>query len=191
MEYKQAKSVISKLSDQIRVISITAAALIFCNALLGALLWHQSGKKTIVLIPSTLKEKAVLTENSVSSSYLESMAMMLINDRLNITPENISASNANLLIFVDPDYYSAFKNKLSLESKTIVDSKISSSFYIDNIKTTANDLIVDVSGHLKRWVGERLISSEEKSYELKFSMRGYQLLLTSFVEINNSGDNKS
>jgi len=185
MEYKHARSLIAKLANHIKLLSFGIAGLLVCNGLLGLLLWHQSGQKDIVLIPASLHQKATLTQSGVSHSYLESMAIMLASDRLNITPDNVSGSNQNLLTFVDPRFYTDFKNQLSRDAKIIKEGKITSTFYINTVRSNPKTLIVRISGQLKRWVGERLIGTEVKSYQLKFSMRGYPLRLTSFQEIKN------
>ena len=185
MEYKNARSLIAKLANQIKLLSFGIAGLLACNALLGLLLWHQSDQKYIVLIPATLHQKATITQSGVSSSYLESIAMMLVNDRLNMTPSNVVGSNQHLLTFVDPNFYNAFKTQLIIDAKAILDGKISSSFYVNRVRSDSKTLVVNMSGELKRWVGERLIGSELKHYQLKFSMSGYQLLLKSFKELKN------
>ncbi len=185
MEYKQAKSLIAKLARQIKLLSISVATLLICNAILGLLLWHQSNRRDIVLIPSSLQQKASITQDGVSAPYLEAMAMMLTNDRLNITPKNVQGSNQNLLQFVDPEFYAAFKAQLAFDEKNITDDKVASSFYVNHIQSNPKALIVLIHGQLKRWVGERLIGNEAKTYRLTFSKNGTVLLLRSFEEIKN------
>ena len=186
MEYKNARSLIARLANQVKLLSAAIAGLLLCNALLGLLLWHQSGRKDIVLIPAGLKQKANITQSGVNSAYLESMAMMLVNDRLNITPDNVAGSNQDLLTFVEPGFYHAFKKQLATDAAAIQSGKIASSFYVNRVRSNPKSLMVVVSGQLKRWVGERLIGSEAKRYQLTFSMSGYQLLLTAFQELKKT-----
>jgi conjugal transfer pilus assembly protein TraE len=183
MEYKQAKSLIAKLARQIKLLSIVVGGLLACNAILGLLLWHQSNRRDIILIPSNLQQKASITQSGVSSSYLEAMAMMLVNDRLNITPENIKLSNQSLLTFVDPGYYAVFKKQLFSDESAIINGKISSSFYANSVHSNTKTMHVTICGQLKRWVGERLIGVESKSYRLTFSRNNDLLLLKSFQEL--------
>lgn len=183
MEYKHAKSVIGKLVYQIKLLCAGIVSLLLCNAILGVLLWHQSDQRDIILVPSTLHRTARITQQGVDSGYLDAMAMMLINERLNITPKNVQGSNQALLQFIDPQYYAAFKRQLAVEANTIINGKIASSFYVNHLKADANALSVIVQGQLKRWVGERLIGREQKRYQLTFSKHSDLLLLTSFKEI--------
>ena len=183
MEYKLAQSLIAKLAKQIKLLIFTVAVLLLCNILLGSLLWHQSGHENIVLIPANLHQKANITQDSVSNTYLEATASMVANERLNITPENVRGSNENILTYVNPKYYAAFKKRLESDTKSVVDGKISSAFYPSQILSNSKDLSVVIHGKLKRWVGVRLIGEDMKSYQLKFSRSGYFLLLTSFKEV--------
>jgi conjugal transfer pilus assembly protein TraE len=183
MEYKQAQSLIAKLAMQIKLLILAVTALLICNILLGSLLWHQSDHENIVLIPANLHQKANITQDSVSNSYLEATASMVANERLNITPENVRGSNANMLTYVNPKFYAAFKKRLESDAKSIVAGKISSAFYPNQILSNSKDLSVIIHGKLKRWVGVRLIGEDTKSYQLRFSRSGYFLLLTSFKEV--------
>ena len=183
MEYKQATSAISNMAKQIKQLMLTVVALIACNAVLGLLLWHESGRTTTVLVPAGLQKAASVSPLGVSTTYLEAMATMLVNARLNITPATAQGADAEVLRFVAPSYYSAFKQSLLNEQKTVANDKIVSAFYINQVRTNPSDLRVVVSGHLQRWVGERSIGTEQKTYQLDFNLSGTQLLLRGFTEL--------
>ena len=186
MEYKQAQSLIARLAKQIKLLICIIAALLLANILLGSLLWHQSGHENIVLIPADFHQKANITQDSVSSSYLEAVASMMLNERLNVTPKNVRGSNDNLLAYVSPRYYSAFKKRLDSDANAIQSGKISAAFYPSQISSYPKHLRVLISGRLKRWVGSRLIGEDAKSYRLTFARSGYLLLLTSFKEVDKN-----
>jgi conjugal transfer pilus assembly protein TraE len=186
MEYKQAQSLIARLAGQIKLLILMVTILLLANVLLGSLLWHQSGHENIVLLPANLHQKANVTHDSVSSSYLEAIASMMTNERLNVTPENVRGSNKNLLAYVSPRYYSVFKKQLESDAKSISAGKISAAFYPSQIMSDPKKLQVLIKGELKRWVGSRLIGQDSKSYQLTFSRNGYLLLLTSFKEVEKS-----
>jgi len=186
MEYKQAQSLIARLAKQIKLLILMVLVLLLANVLLGSLLWHQSGHENIVLIPANLHQKSNITQNSISSSYLEAIASMMVNERLNITPENVRGSNKNLLAYISPRYYAAFKKQLESDAKSISAGKISAAFYPNQILSDPKKLQVVIKGKLKRWVGARLIGQDSKSYQLTFSRSGYLLLLTSFKEVEES-----
>ena len=143
--------------------------LLMCNGLLGLLLWHQSGRRDIVLVPANLYRKVRMTRDGVDSAYLEAMAMMLVNDRLNVTPENVRGSHQNILAFVDSVFYAGFKKQLALDARAIRAGRVSSSFYVSRVRSDSKALRVTVCGRLKRWVGERFIGAVGKCYLMAFS----------------------
>ena len=183
MHYKQAKSAISRLAYNIRMLSILAVSLIICNLTLGILLWHESDKKDIILIPANMNHKSEITNTGVNAAYLESIAVMLINNRLNITPKTVKNNNANILKSVSPQYYASFKKKLFTDESVIKSSKISSTFFIRSTHADVINLRVSINGTLVRWVGERKIGEDDKEYILTFNRDDDFLLLTSFHEI--------
>lgn len=182
MEYKHATSLIRKLAYQIKLCGMLIAGLLICNAVLGLGLWHQSNKEHIILVPSNLHSSASITNSSVSPSYLDAMALMLIQDRLNITPDSIGSTDKHFLTFVAPNYYSAFKKQLSDDEDSVVSGKISSAFYLSGMQTDPVKLRVEVNGGLKRWVGERMLDEDNKTYLLTFQRHADELQLTSFAE---------
>lgn len=183
MDYRYAKSVIAKLSAQIKWLIVGISGLLLANILLVLLLWHQSGRHNTILIPANLHDSAQITDHSISSTYLEAMALMLVNDRLNITPKTIRGSSQNLLRFVDPKYYAVFEQKLNVDASEVTSAKVSSVFYVNQVHTDPKVLTVVIGGQLQRWVGERSIGISKKSYQLSFSRKGDVVLLTAFQEI--------
>lgn len=191
MEYKIAQSVLAKLSRHIKWLSVGMAGLLLCNAVLGLLLWHQSNRRDIILIPANLYHTAEITQQGVSSAYLDAMAVMLINDRLNLTPHNVTGSNQQLLNFVDPRYYTTFKAQLAVDAQTILQGKIASVFYVNQVQSNPKTRTVLIRGQLKRWVGKRCIGVTPKRYRLIFSRQGDVLLLTAFQEMKKDGGVKT
>ena len=184
MHYKPAQSVIGGLKRQLKGLVIGVLALLLCNALLALLLWRQSGRHVVtVLVPSTLNKRALLSRGTVSASYLEAMALMLVGDRLNITPDTVAAHDRHVLGFVMPDEAARFKRQLRLDERTVHHDQISSSFYVHHIKTDVVHLTVNVTGTLKRWVGTRALDDATKTYRLSFKAEGDPLLLSGFKDI--------
>ena len=167
----------------IRALLILVAGLTITTVLCTSLLYKTVSHKDIVLIPAGFSQTAEITNNNVSASYLDQITVMMVNQRLNVKPDNIDQSNAAILLYVNPEYYASFKQQLDLDAATIKDQKISSAFYITDVKSDPEDLMAEVSGTLNRWVGDRLIGSSAKTYDLKFSKEGYQLMLDGFSEI--------
>ena len=185
MDIKILQNSLNQRASMIRGLLIVVACLLLSNILSVALLYKTVANKDIVLIPAGFSKQARITNNSVSASYIDQLSVMIVNQRLNVTPNNIMDANASILLYVNPSYYASFKKQLDLDASTIKEQKVSSAFYITDVKTDPVNLVSVVSGTLKRWVGDRMIGSSHKTYELKFSRNGYHMLLDSFVETKN------
>lgn len=189
MDIKILNANLKQRASIIRLLIGLSAALVIVNILSFGVIYKTVFRKDIVLIPAGFSKKSQITNSTMSASYIDQMAIMMVNQRLNVTPDNIDVENASILQYVNPAYYADFKKQLDLDEATIKSQKITSAFYISDVESNSQDLIAKVTGTLKRWVGDRQIASSQKVYDLKFSRHGYQLLLDSFVEINKDKEN--
>lgn len=183
MEYKTAHNTISTFARYIKYLALLTVILIVCNFSLGLLLWHQSGSEKTILVPTDLTKTATVSDQGVSANYLLQCALFFVDARLNVTPNTIDADNQLVLSHTAPQYYANFNAGLEKEAALIKSQKISSTFYMSNIKTDPKNLIVTVTGILKRWVGERALADSHKKYKLHFELNGNELFLTTFQEI--------
>jgi conjugal transfer pilus assembly protein TraE len=103
-----------------------------------------------------------------------------------VTPETINSDNELVLSHTSPQYYAKFKSELQDEEAQIKSQKVSSAFYMSNIKADPENLEVNISGKLKRWVGERPLSDSHKEYKLRFLLNGNELFLTTFQEVDKN-----
>lgn len=186
MEYKIAQNTIALLSRLLKYAAFLIFLLISCNFVMGLLLWHQSGNEKIILVPTNLTKKSMVSHEGVDANYLLQCAMFFIDTRLDVTPDTIDSNDHLILSHTAPEYYAKFKSGLDQEADLIKSQKVSSSFYISNIRANPSNLTVIVSGNLKRWVGERALSDSEKTYTLHFNLNGSELFLTTFDEMRQS-----
>ena len=112
----------------IRLLCLLVAGLTISNIISILVLSKTVSHKDIVLIPAGFFKKSSITNSGVSASYIEQMSIMIANQRLNVTPDNIAQSNASILKYVNPSYYSSFKKQLDLDADAIKSEKIASSF---------------------------------------------------------------
>ena len=180
MEYRLAQTELTRSAKTVRWLRRWVAALIACNAVLACVLGYQALHHSVVLVPMGLRQTAEVHHNHVSATYLEAVAMMLVQDRLNVTPETVAGSDRHLLLFVDSTFYATFKRQLLNDEAQIQQDKVVSTFYCQRIRSQPKELTVWVSGQLKRWVGERSIGQAVKRYRLRFSMHGGELALVAF-----------
>lgn len=189
MDFKNGKSAIQSLTRHLKACYILVVVLSAVVLLEGALLWHQAGQRNVVLVPAGLSKTAWVKKNTLSASYLEAMAIMLVSDRLDISPETVDLNNNHILSYVSPSYYRAFKEALLGEADEIKTSKLSSTFYVKSVHVLAAKGQITIDGSLQRWVGERFISKEPKRYLLKFKVHNYVPLLVAFKEMPLDNNN--
>jgi hypothetical protein len=77
---------------------------------------------------------------------------------------------------------------LDEESAAIKSGKISSAFYVTSIKTNPHALTADISGTLKRWVGDRALESAEKHYRVHYEYHFGRPWVVSFEEFHSVSD---
>ena len=188
MEYKTAKNKLSEYAKYIRYMVILITVLLVCNLVLGLLLWHQSGQEKTILVPGNLTKKSVVSKQGVDANYLMQCALFFVDTRLNITPDMVLSSDQVILSHTAPQYYAKFKSGLENEAISIKAQKISSTFYISDIKSSPNQLTVLINGKLRRWVGERALADSNKTYFLHFKLIGNELFLTAFQEVAHKKD---
>lgn len=184
MEFKNAKSKIESLTRQIKISYMNSLGLLIAVVMLSIVVIFLVGREDIVLVPSGIMSRAKVSSHSVDASYLQATAMMIINDRLNLTPENVAGNNKNLLSFVSSKYRNEFKKQLDNDEKEIIKGKITSAFYVNSMVSNPHHLSVEVNGSLVRWVGSRSIGESDKTYLIQFKQSGFALQLASFQEIN-------
>lgn len=186
MEYKTAQNTIVLLSRLLKYAAFLICCLLICNFSFGLLLWHQSGNEKTILVPMNLTKKSVVSAQGVDANYLLQCALFFVDTRLDVTPDTINANDKLILSHTEPQYYADFKSGLEKESSLIVSQKVSSAFYISHTEANPENLEVVVSGTLKRWIGERSLPDSQKTYELRFTLNGSELYLTTFEEVGQS-----
>lgn len=190
MDFRLSQSRLKVFSLVIKVLSLCVITSVTLNIVMSVFLMRCSSQQSIVLVPNTLKEESKIDNRSVSSAYLEAVATMILEERLNVTPDSVSGSNENLLRYVSPHYYASFKEQLKKDEMTIKRKKISSAFYPSEMIVDTNKLQVLVKGSLKRWVGLRSIGSENRMYKMTFVKNGYLVLLQSFKAMEDGNVRK-
>lgn len=168
MDFKAYQSRLSQLSARLNLMVCLVFGLLLSNVLLSFFVYKAFAYHTIEITPFSGAPSYFKSSQQVDSHYLSLMAENFINERLNVSPETVDSNHKRLLSFVDSKNYSAFLKSLSTEAKIIKNKKMSSSFDISAIKTNPKDLMVEVSGTLKRYVGLQLIKEERLTYLMQF-----------------------
>lgn len=144
----------------------------------------RSNQHTTVVIPATLTAPVTIKHNSVDAAYLSQWTEFIANLKLNVTPDTAAFKQNSLLAYVASVQYGTFKSHLITEQDNIKQNEISMVFYPSETKVVSNkDLITQISGLLRVYIGDELNSSAKVTYELQFNLDNGRLLLRSFKEV--------
>ena len=164
---------------------ILAVTVIICVLVIASL----SHKERTIIIPPNFSNKFTITDDTSDAKYLEQMAIYLLDEKLNISPDNVDANHHQLLKYVSSSDSVAMESGLLQEAKEIKKGHINGIFYPISVKTNPKDLSVFVKGKVKTYVGKRLVTDEDRSYLLKFTMNNGYLQLKSITNAKKGANN--
>lgn len=186
MEYKLFQNNLEdahKISKYLVIACISQLLVIFVLAVLSIAISH---RQMTVLVPMNLNAPMSVSNNFVSSQYLDESAISFINLRLNFDPDTIDNNHQIILKFVSSNSYSNIKNALDTEAKLVKSQGISSSFYINKIMINKKSMSVKVSGTLNRSVVDKPLKPVQATFLIKFKNDNGLLTLKKFVEEKQS-----
>lgn len=188
MEFQVQESRLSRLSARLNLMVVLASGLMLSNIILGYMALHALKHQKREIVPYGCNKGYVVSESSVDVHYLNLMAQNFVYSRLNVTPLNVEKNHGQLLHYIDPLIYAPFKNKLAKEETIIKSKKISSTFEITDVHSNSSELFTTVKGHLKRYVGYRMLKEEEKKYRIQYRYQQGQLTVTGFAQEKGEDD---
>lgn len=182
MEYKLFQNNLedaNKLSKYLLMVCGLQFLIVFILVILSIALSH---RQMVALIPMNLNSPMSVSNNVVSSQYLDESALSFIDLRLNFDPDTIDNNHQVILRFVSPGSYKKIKSALDQESKLVKSQGISSSFYINKIKVNKQSLSVMISGTLNRAVVDKQLIPVKATFLITFENDDGLLSINQFVE---------
>ncbi|MGV2432070.1 MAG UNVERIFIED_CONTAM: type IV conjugative transfer system protein TraE [Rickettsiaceae bacterium] len=145
-----------------------------------------SNDEKFVMVPG-LNQSVWISNNSISSSYLEEMSLIFLNNLLDINPDNIEYKKSIILKHISTSnqetIFSIKKYFAELEEK-YKKFGLSTYFTIKNMEIDTSKLKVIVSGILTSSYGKRGNDVKEEIYQIDFDYNSHQLKLKSFSRIS-------
>lgn len=133
-------------------------------------------------IPMFFDTPFTLSRNQTDANYLEQTAESLVFLRYNVSPESVKANHNALLRFFDTTQRAAMKNVLDDEAARVIDSNVTSAFYLSGIDTWPDAGVVDIHGTLQTWIGNRKALPERKTVRLEVKYYKGLTTIKSFKE---------
>lgn len=167
---------------QRNLLGILSGALLIGNICLAIAINTQD--KIVVISPAIDKEIVVGT-NYVSNDYLQLRANQVIDLLFNLRIENFNYNIEQLLRQVDSKLKPEFSKQLSEFAQDIKSKRYFYTFNQESLEIDNVNLNVTFSGYLDTYLNDKRISSNFKTYNLRFANDSGLVKLTSFEEVDN------
>lgn len=163
-----------------------AVTMIISNLMMSYFVITADTSETVIVVPEKFERKFTVKGDFASAEYVAQMAESHSQSLLTYSPDNVSYQYNEVLKSVAPEVYPYLKNKMSLDVETIKRKSISSVFY--KLKSHADGNNVVVTGELKLFIGEIVVSSKIKSFRFNYRFN-HKLYLNSYSEVIVDGEN--
>ncbi len=137
----------------------------------------------MVLVPFGMHDRLDISYRRPQNNYLEAVTRDLVNTMLNLTPSNIDYAYKTVLLYANGTSYGGIKNQLDILKKNVINKKFSTSFYPIAIYPDNTTMTVVVEGILYTYFGQKEVSRDEKTYEIKYNYKAGRLSISGFSEI--------
>lgn len=160
--------------------------LLLGNIFLSLNILLQSEK--VILIPG-LREKAWLSRNTVSNSYLEEMTNIYLNHLLDINAKNIPYKKSLIISNVsnkNPDYIRAISEYFAHSEDKYKKFDLTTYFTTKKISIDIENLSTIATGILTSSYGRKGVSVNEEKYHLTFDYHNGTLRLKTFTRVKGA-----
>jgi len=175
------------LASARRATTLLAALLLLsmlATTLLAVLVWRQSGRERVVLVPPAIHKTFWVDGERASAEYLEQMGYFLAQLTLNVTPQNVEHQGRVLLRYASPEAYGDLRTSLMTTAERVKRDGASTVF-------SAQDLLVDeatqrvgLRGMLSTFISDRRVSETSKGYVIELHTAGGRLYVRRIRETN-------
>jgi conjugal transfer pilus assembly protein TraE len=178
MKYEKKQTNLQYVTSQRNYYRLITIGLLGLTLILSILLFRQNSR--VILVPPTIEKPLWVESNKVSTDYLERMAVFIINQILDVSPDSAKYQRNLILPYVAPEFYGDFKSRLESEEKMMSLEQVTTSFSPKTILVDEKKLTVTVVGNLISFVGRERIDQDQKVYEMAFRQKDGVVLLTHF-----------
>ncbi len=165
------------LLKQRNLLLIVVASL---GALLALTFAFAASKDREVVLQPILSRPTVISSAGVTNDYLEAVTRDTAYLILNRSPDGLEYWMTNVLKLVAPEAYGTIKAQLVRIVNEQANSDIAQSFLPTKMTVDPRSLTSEVSGELRTFVGDQVISSEKKTYHFAWRYTGVSLALIRF-----------
>jgi len=159
---------------------------VFTLALFGIVLLlvlALSVKDREIVLQPVLAKPLTLSSSGVSAEYFELVTRDTAVMVLNRTPSGLDYWMEQVLRVVHPAAYGPVKNALVKIISEQKGSDIAQAFAMTKMTVDPKHLVSEVTGMVTTYVGNKIISSEKRTFRFRWSYSGLSLSLVEFGEL--------
>lgn len=131
----------------------------------------------VIIMPPETKQSFWVEGNRFSPVYLEEQGLYFAHLLLDVSVSNILSQGEILLRYVDPKYHGDFKKRLLEDEQRLKKDNLSLMFTPIECEVFPDHLMVELTGDLNGYVGNKKVTTNRETYRFEFSNHKGRLFL--------------
>lgn len=140
-----------------------ALAAIFLNG------WTIANQRTIIT-PPVMQRSYWVSAHEADKAYIEDMSDFVLTNLKTVTPGNVGFRSQRILKMVLPEKYGEMASRFKAQEEKIKREEISSVWEPASGAAADGALCAKWTGKLRRWVGEKPLPPESKTFLVEFEI---------------------
>ncbi len=166
-----------------RLFKFTVVVLVILLAIQSYITFLMIKSQKVVLVPPALSTQAYIGGSDASDEYLKAMARYVSALVLNYNPTVARAQFNDFLKLVSPQTFSVYKDAFYSLADKIETGRVSSAYYITQIKVNRKEGNMILTGLLNQWTEDKqFLSNETRQYILKYAITDGMFQVKEFKE---------
>ena len=160
---------------QRNIFAAVAVTLSISTILMSCFLFSKSER--IIVVPPTVEQSFWIKGNNVSPEYLEQMGVFLGQLLLTKSTSSVPVQRSTLLRHSSPSFAQLLGQRLFEEEKTLKKQGGSYMFFLSQVDVSVDDLEVHLQGERRYYSRDKMVSSQQEKYILRFESKSGQIKL--------------
>lgn len=182
MNINAGKKTIAAVKNENHFYKVIVAVFGLSNLLLCAVLGYVLFRDNVIIVPPVVREEYAIGAET-SQKYLVDMAEYVVTTLRTINKDNVDYNNKIILKMVDDDTLPSLRKTLDAQAVRIKKEDITTVWS----GSTAEPSIVGkntviLSGRLRTYYSDKLVSNESKEYKVEFGLSGLGKIYVKKVE---------
>jgi len=162
---------------------VLALLLAVANVLLTGFVITRAQHERLVVVPPGFDRPFWVQSTAVSDSYLEQMAVYVVELALSYNPQNVEYRVQQLLSLTRAPAYATLSRRLQADTERIVRNKVSAVFHPQGVRLRPGERKAAVTGLHTRMIGGKISDSRQRLLVVEFG-EGPRLRVRALHEVD-------